>query len=132
MAHVMTFRTTRFDLSKEPPNPINPIAGHGLLAWLRDVLAGAGYQVTEPDTEDWGWYMDVAGPGASYLVGASADAHDLGPTVEWTLQIHRARSVKDRLFGGNKIAPADPLSSLIECTLRSDPAIEVMAVDRDG
>jgi hypothetical protein len=34
MAHLITFTTARFDISKEP---------------------------SEPDAEDWGWYIHVAG-----------------------------------------------------------------------
>ena len=53
MAHLITFTTARFDISKEPPNPINPIAGHVVLTWLREELLRAHYRVSEPDTEDW-------------------------------------------------------------------------------
>jgi hypothetical protein len=34
MAHVMTFRSSKFDIATETPNPINPIAGESLLLWL--------------------------------------------------------------------------------------------------
>jgi hypothetical protein len=59
MAHLITFTTARFDTTKEPPNPINPIAGQGVLTWLRAELLRAHYRVSEPATEDWGWYMNV-------------------------------------------------------------------------
>lgn len=131
MAHVITFRTARFDVSLEPRNPVNPIAGHGVLAWLRDELARTGYEATEPATEDWGWYIDVVRADASYLVGASADADDSEPNIEWTLQIHRTRTLKDKLFGRNTMTAADPLSSIIERTLRSEPAVEVLSVERE-
>ena len=36
MAHVIRFRTDKFDVSKERPNPINPIPGESLLLWLRE------------------------------------------------------------------------------------------------
>jgi hypothetical protein len=35
VAHVISFATDAFDPSTEPENPINPIAGHSVLAWLR-------------------------------------------------------------------------------------------------
>src|SRR6478672_5055402 len=35
MAHLFTFRTARFDVREEDPNPINPIPGQGVLRWLR-------------------------------------------------------------------------------------------------
>jgi hypothetical protein len=65
MAHLITFATSRFDMAKETPNPFNPIAGEHLLIWLGEKLAEHGYEATEPAAEDWGWYMDVHGPGAA-------------------------------------------------------------------
>jgi len=131
MAHVISFMTARFDMSKEPPNRINPIAGQSVLVWLRQELSTAGYKSTEPDTEDWGWYIDVEAGGASYLVGASGDAEGSTPDVEWTLQIHKVRSMKDRLLGRNKMASDDPLSALVESLIRADSRIEQISVDRD-
>ncbi len=76
MAHLVSFRTAKFDVRAEDPNPINPIFGQSVLRWLRAELAKAHYTVTEPSTEDWGWYVDVEAEGAHYLVGASADAEN--------------------------------------------------------
>ena len=132
MAHVLSFKTARFDISKETPNRINPIAGQSVLTWLRHELWKAGYTATEPATEDWGWYIDVEGNGASYLVGASADAEAPEPDVDWTLQIDRFRSAKDKLLGRNRMAPDDPLSALIERIVRADDTIEQVSIDRDA
>lgn len=131
MAHVLSFRTARFDVSGETPNQINPIAGQSVLAWLRQELMKAGYTATEPDTEDWGWYIDVEGNGASYLVGASADAEGTEPDVDWTVQIEKLRSVKDKLLGRNKMTADDALSALVEKIVRADATIEELLVDRE-
>ena len=131
MAHIVSFRTGKFDVSAETPNPINPIAGQSVLIWLRAELAKAHYTATEPDTEDWGWYMDVAGNDGSYLVGASADADALTPDVEWVVQVHRHRSMSDKLFGRNKMAPDDPLAALIERIVRGDSQISDVSVERE-
>jgi hypothetical protein len=93
MAHRISFRTDRFDVSKETPNPINPIAGQSVLNWLREELAKAAYQSTEPDTEDWGWSIEVEGESGSYLVGASADAEGSTSDVDWIVQVHKSRSL---------------------------------------
>jgi hypothetical protein len=53
MAHVIRLTTDKFDVSKERPNPINPIAGESLLVWLRE-KAKPRALLTEPDAEDWG------------------------------------------------------------------------------
>jgi hypothetical protein len=132
MAHLISFTTARFDVRGEKPNSINPIAGQSVLLWLREELLRAQYRVTEPDTEDWGWYIDVEGAGASYLVGASADATEPIPTVEWIVQVHKNRSIKDKVLGRNKMAADDPLFALIEEIVRGDSRIERVSVTRDA
>jgi len=132
MAHLVSFRTAKFDVRGEDPNPINPIAGQSALNWLRVELGKAKYTVTEPDTEDWGWYIDVQGEGVSYLVGASADAESLTPDVEWVIQLHKHRSLKDKLLGQNKIAADDPLVVLIEGLVRADPQFFDVSVESDA
>ena len=132
MAHVVSFRSSKFDVSAETPNPINPIAGQSVLTWLRAELAKAQYTATEPDTEDWGWYIDVTGNDGSYLVGASADADGSTPNVEWVIQVHKHRSFTDKVFGRNKMAADDSLAALIERIVRADPQISEVSVDREA
>lgn len=131
MAHVISFRTHKFDVNAEVPNPINPIAGQGVLVWLRSELAKAHYTATEPGTEDWGWYIDVTGNDGAYLVGASADADGSTPNVEWVIQVHRHRSLTDKLLGRNTMAVDDPLVTLIERIVRADPQISDVSVERE-
>ena len=132
MAHLISFATARFDVSSEKPNPINAIAGQSVLLWLREELLKAQYRVTEPDTEDWGWYMDVEGADGSYLVGASGDAGEPTPTVEWVVQVHKHRSIKDKVLGRNTMGADDPLFALIERLVRADNSIEQVSVSRDA
>ena len=132
MAHVISFTTSRFDVAGETANPTNPIAGQSVLLWLKAELSRQNYRVTEPDTEDWGWYMDVqGGGGVTYLVGASADAETLSAPVEWTVQVHRHRSITDKLLGRNKMAMDDPLFALIERLVRADSRMQQISVSRD-
>jgi hypothetical protein len=132
MAHIVSFRTSTFDVRAEEPNPINPIAGQSVLKWLRLELATAGYTATEPATEDWGWYIDVQAEGSSYLVGASADVEDATPDVDWTIQVHRHRSFKDRMLGRNKMAADDPVTALIERLVRADAQCSGVSVEREA
>ena len=132
MAHIISFTTTRFDITDEKPNPINPIAGQSVLLWLREELLKAQYRVTEPETEDWGWYVDVEGADASYLVGASADAAEPAPEVEWVVQVHKNRSMKDKVLGRNKMTADDPLFALVEKIVRGDSRIERVSITRDA
>ena len=105
MAHVIRFTTTMFDISKERPNPINPIPGESLLLWLRE-RAGPDLTVSEPDAEDWGWYSYVKWKGRSYLLGSSASEDDDGDR-EWILQIDKHRSVSEKLLGRAKMSVDD-------------------------
>jgi hypothetical protein len=122
VAHVISFSTEMFDISKETPNPINPIAGQTVLNWIRGKLQGSGFTATEPDTEDWGWYVGVEGHGCSYLVGASGEPERPAPDVDWTIQIEKSRSLKDKLTGRNKMAGDDPLAAFLEKVIRNEPA----------
>lgn len=133
MAHLVTFRTSMFDPRAEPANPINPIAGHAVLVWLRNALQHAGFESGEPEAEDWGWYLDVSGHGATYLVGASGEREpdDDGP-VDWTIQIHRHRSLTDKLFGRNAHSADDALTALVERVVRAEPGFERIEIDRAG
>lgn len=133
MAHLVTFRTAKFDPKAEPANPINHIAGHAVLSWLTASLRGTGYTCGEPDAEDWGWYVDVTGPGATYLLGASGedDPSDHG-TIEWTVQIHRQRAFADKLLGRNAHLADDALTALVEKIVRAEPTAAEITVDRAG
>jgi hypothetical protein len=133
MAHVITFRSARFDPARERPNPINPIAGEGVLGWLREKLHESRYETAEPAPEDWGWYLDVTGDGASYMVGASGEAgDDTGGPIDWTIQVHKHRSLREKLTGANKLAVDDPLSALIERLVRQAPDVVGVEVERDA
>ena len=102
-----------------------------MLLWLREELLRAQYRVTEPDTEDWGWYIHVEGADASYLVGASAEAADATPVVAWVVQVRKDRSLKDKILGRRKMAADDPLFALIEQIVRGDSRIQQVSVTRD-
>jgi len=131
MVHLIAFDTSKFDVSEETPNPINPIVGESFLVWLRGELAGTPYDMTAPEAEDWGWYACVTGAGASYMVGASADTQGLGAEVKWTIQLHKARSLKEKLLGQNKLKGDDPLLAVIEKIIRSDRDIGSIEVTRE-
>ena len=131
MTQVVTFTSSQFDAAAETPNPINSIAGESVLNWLRDKLHTIGYQVTTPATEDWGWYIYVKDGENSYLVGASSDLAQPAPR-EWTIQIHRERSLTDRLFRRNTLADTDALSARIEAFIRESGGAQDVHVDRSA
>lgn len=120
-AAVIRFNTALFDVSKERPNPINPIVGESLLLWLAEKLSGR-LLLTSPDTEDWGWYSTVEWNGRRYMLGSSAAEAEADGTREWILQIVKHRSVTERLVGQEKMTPDDGCVRLLLDVLRSEPA----------
>jgi hypothetical protein len=129
MTHLVTFTSSQFDVAAETPNPINPIAGESVLKWLRERLLGDGYEITEPEPEDWGWFIYVKKHEMTYLIGASSDVDESDPR-EWIIQIHRQRSLKDKLLGQNKLVESDALSSRIERIVRESPGFQYVQVDK--
>jgi len=132
MAQIISFSTGTFDVSKETPNPINPIFGEGVLNWVRDKLSGTPYQASRPETEDWGWYITVEGNGATYMVGASGQPERPAPDMDWIIQVHKERSFKDKLTGRNKMTQDDPFVALLERFIRGEHAFRNISVEDDA
>jgi hypothetical protein len=132
MPVLIEFKTSKFDPTAEPPNRINPLRGQSILKWLRErVLPNA----TEPDSEDWGWYMDVEFSGSRYLVGSICHDSDSGPhdaLRNWVLQVHKHRSMTDKVFGRQKMQLDDPLVQAIVAALRGDPSFIDIEQHRDN
>jgi hypothetical protein len=96
-------------------------------------VRAAGFECGEPDAEDWGWYLDVAGHDATYLLGASGESEEGGDAfIDWTIQINRHRSFTDKLRGRNVQAADDPLTAVVERVVRGEPAFVNVEVDRSG
>ncbi len=130
MTVVISFQTGLFDTAAEPENPFNPIAGRSGLVWLQGKLDAVGYTSTEPDAEDWGWYIDVTGADASYMVGAIAftdEQPDKPSELEWLFQVDKSRSVAEKLFGKNKIGQDDALVQAIFTCLNHEDGIHAVA-----
>ena len=132
MPHLITFSSSKFDLSQETPNTINPLGGESLLEWLREELGSHGWSSTRPDIEDWGWYMDVSKAGAVYLVGATGEAQaeaDASSVVDWCLQLHRKRSLKERVLGRGKLAKQDELFELLRSVIQGEAQFLEVSVE---
>lgn len=109
MPFTIGFKTSKFDVSKEDENPINPIYGQSLLIWLEKELPDE-LNLDEPDAEDWGWFSHLEWKGREYLVGATAyfeDGDDLTSELEWVFQVDKHRSFKEKLLGREKMTEAD-------------------------
>ena len=127
-AAVIRFSTAFFDVTKERPNPINPIAGESLLLWLAEQLRDRA-PLSSPDAEDWGWYSTVECEGRRYMLGTSASEEEVHGMREWVLQVVKHRSLKERLMGQEPMTPEDPCVRLVLDVLRNEPAFIGTAVD---
>lgn len=127
MARVIRFSSAKFDVSKERPNPINPIPGESLLIWLRE-RAKPQVELSEPDAEDWGWYSFVDWKGRQYLIGSSASDEE-NDEREWILQVDKQRSLKEKLFGREAMSAGDECADFFQKLLEQEPAFKAVSVD---
>ena len=121
----ISFKTSKFDVSKERENPINPIFGESLLKWLKSEVE-SDFDISEPDAEDWGWYSYIDWKGRQYMLGASTyfdEGDDPKSELEWILQIDKSRTFIEKLFGKEKISNSDECVLYFKSKLESEPQI---------
>ena len=131
MHYIITFKTAKFDVSKEKENPINPIYGYSLLDWLRKKVIGK-VQITEPDAEDWGWYSYLSWNGRDYLIGASVHyekGEDPNSELEWVFQVDKQRSLIERILGKEKMSKDDPCLLFFKSIFEVDPDFKEIEVE---
>ena len=128
MRHLITFVTDKLDPSAEPPNESNPIPGKSLLDWLRAAALADGYETTEPDFEDWGWYMFADSGTDKYMVGGTCfNDYEEPPQpgeFEWLIQISKERSVVDWFLRRNKLEEDDALTEIIFSAIEAEEAFK--------
>jgi hypothetical protein len=128
MARVLRFYTTAFDVSRERPNPINPIPGESLLLWLREQAKDA-IEVSEPAAEDWGWYSSAEWKGRKYLLGASASDEEDNGQREWVLQIDKHRSLAEKLSGRATMGQDDECAQYFQDLIEHEASFQNVSVD---
>ncbi|WP_223670549.1 hypothetical protein [Kangiella shandongensis] len=130
MNKAIHFNTSMFDVTKEKENPINPIYGASLLEWLRTRLKD-NIDISEPDVEDWGWFSELDYAGASYLIGACAhfkEGDDPSSEIEWVFQVHKYRSLKEKLLGQNKMTVTDTCFQFFKELFEKEPEFKEVEV----
>ena len=128
MARVLRFYTAAFDVTKERPNPINPIPGESLLLWLIERAKGV-VEISAPATEDWGCYSYAEWKGRQYLLGASACDEEEDGQREWILQIDKHRSVKEKLLGRARMSQDDECAQYFQGLLEEEASFQRVSVD---
>lgn len=121
MIYVISFYSDTFGLKNEKVNTINPIKGISVGEWLNPILASKGVSLTDIDEEDWGWYSYATLANQKYLIGYIAiPENSKENTAEIIIQVHKERTIFEKLFGKNKLTSNDPLikevSSIIKNT----------------
>lgn len=130
MSLVIHFKTSKFDVSKERENSINPFYGHSLLDWLKSELKDS-VQISDPDEEDWGWYSELEYDGRNYMIGACADferGDDPTAEIEWVFQLHKDRTLIEKILGKNKLDEADGCFALFKEFLECQPEIKELEI----
>jgi hypothetical protein len=128
MERVIRFTTDKFDVSKERPNPINPIPGESLLIWLREQV-GTKVVISESDAEDWGWYAYADWNGRQYMLGSCALEEEENGEREWILQVVKERSLKEKLLFRQKMLPDDECARFFQNILEGEPGFKGVSVD---
>ena len=102
--------------------------GESLLLWLRD-KARPHVDLSQPQPEDWRWYSFVTWKGRQYLLGSSASEE--GGDREWILQIDKQRSVREKLFGREKMTSDDECARFFQRLLEQEPSFRSVSADPD-
>ena len=131
MHFAIHLKTSKFDISKEDENPINPIYGQSLLVWLKCELKD-NIEISEIDAEDWGWYCFTEYNGSTYMLGASCffeEGDDPNSELEWVFQVDKHRSFKDKLLGKNKMTIDDECLIFFRGVLEKASDINVLSIE---
>jgi len=128
MRYDLLFETNRFNLSEVKEHFINPCCfGEDLAAWLRGKLREKGIEMSEPDQEDWGWYISGTFKGNDYFVGIGGNADEASDEKnqgEWRIMVEKRRSVWQKLSGKNEMSESDELLQTVREILQAEPGFE--------
>jgi hypothetical protein len=95
--------------------------------------AGAGSRPGAADPDDWGWYATLRCDGRAYTVGASgADEDEEGrraAVTEWTVQVEKHRTLREKLLGRARLDAADPCLRRIAAVLEREPGFAGLSAD---
>jgi hypothetical protein len=120
MHPILRFKTALLNAEQERSNPINPIHGESLLAWLAKHWKG-DVPISEALPEDWGWYAFARWSGRRYMLGSSCSEAEKGER-EWVLQVVKQRTLIERILRREKPLSADACVNEIKRLLESEPA----------
>jgi len=80
--------------------------------------------VTEPDQEDWGWYIEANYKGSGYFVGVGGNADEASEDKdqgEWRIMVEKRRSGWEKLAGKDEASEASEVMTVIREILAMEP-----------
>ena len=124
----LLFETDRFNLSEVKNHFINPCCfGEDVAAWLREELLGEGINVTEPDQEDWGWYIEAEYRGDSYFIGIGGNTDEFSEKRnqgEWRILVEKNRSTWQKLTHRDDVSSANELMNIIRRIVEKESGVK--------
>jgi hypothetical protein len=82
-------------------------------------------EVTEPEQEDWGWYIEATYQGGGYFVGVGGNADEAGGNQgEWRIMVEKRCSTWERLAGKSDMSEADDLMVVLREILTTESDIQ--------
>lgn len=127
MEYIICFETDKFDAKSESTNDLNPIYGESLLLWLKDQLKEEA-EITDPDADNWGWYSYLQWKGKNYILCSSASEEANGH-YEWTLQVDKKRSLKEKLLRKEKMQKDDECLQYLHNLIENEAAFKGITVE---
>src|ERR1041385_1834352 len=134
LCDAITVTTELFEHREVKPHFINPCCfGEDFAAWLRSELApltAAGFELSEPIQEDYGWGLWARKPDDGFWIALSYCGE--GPTeepAEWIVSVDYDPGLNliKRLFHQPDVQAFDQVRDRIRQSLQANPAISIVA-----
>lgn len=123
--------TDAFEHREVKPHFINPCCfGEDFAAWLAKELApltAAGFQLSEPIQEDYGWGLWASRNDSSFWIALSfCDDGPVEEPAEWLVSVSHEGGLLKRLFRKPDAEGFREVRDRVWQSLRSNPAIDIV------
>jgi len=108
------FESNTFDWKSEPPNDYHEVNGISMGRYLSPLLARKNIQVTDIESEDWGWYLNATLDNQTYMIGFIIIPKDVGESGdECIVHVEKNRSFIETIMGKNKMRDDDRMLAIV-------------------
>ena len=131
MTYSLIFNSNIFDWKSEPPNDCNEINGISLGQYLSPLFVQKSIQVTDIESEDWGWYLDATLDERTYMVGFIIIPKNAGESSdECICHVEKSRSFIEIITGKNKMQDDDPMLTIVHKLISEIKDVEKVTLDK--